>query len=154
MADNLKYYWKVILDDDSEINQFVDSIETPYSEVIAELSSENVKEFRIIEQLEDTPNVYCVDLVNYKFYKGTIASPHAEDVTPGGISGTGRANLIYRRRNQIRIDETGHIVNPPRMTFILGLRISDTSYTLDVRAAVGALPEEYTAPRETDEMPI
>ena len=150
----LKYHWKAIKNDDSELDQFNGLDENPYSDVIALISAENVKEFRIIEQNEDTPRVYSVDLVNYKFYSGTEASPHETDNTPDGITGSGRAETIFKRRNQIRVDEFGNVVDPARTTFIIGFKIDGTSYTTDVRAKVGQLPEEVVAPRESDEQPI
>lgn len=154
MSANLKYHWKAIKNDDSEIVQIDGETENPYSDVMTELSSENVKEFQLIEQDEDTPRVYCVDLVNYKFYSGTTSSPHENDDTPGGISGTGRADLIFWRRNQVRVNEHGEVVEPARTTYILGLKIDGKSYTTDIRAKVGQLDEEVTSPRETNEEPV
>ena len=150
----LKYRWLAIENDDTELEQDAGGSENPYSDVITLINADNVKEFRIVEQNEGTPNLYSVDTVNYKFYKGTVATPHNEDITPGGISGTGRATIIFKRRNQIRVDEFGNIVDPARTTFIIGFKIDGTSYTMDVRAKVGQLPEEVVNPRETTEEPI
>lgn len=149
----LKYHWKAIEDDDSEMDQYVDDEETnAFSDVQAIAST--LKEFRIYEQGETTPKVYSVDLDNYKFWSGTEATPHTTDLTLGGISGTGKATLIYKRRNQIRLDENGNVVDPARTTYIFGFRIGSKSYTMDIRAKVGVLAEQKIDPRETSEMPI
>lgn len=151
---DLKYLWTGIQDDDTPIVQWENDTETTYSTLQTQLDADNVKEAKIVCVDGADPNVYTVDLVNYKFYRGTVANPTANEDTPEGITGTGRAELIYKRRNQVRVDETGTVVQPARTTYILGFKIGGTSYTCDVRAAVGQLAEEYVSPRVTDEEPL
>jgi hypothetical protein len=142
----LKYQWKAIKQDNSEMDQFTGPTENLFSGVMTELGSDNIKEFRIYEQDEASPKVYCLDLNSYKFYRGTVASPHAEDLTPGGISGSGVADLIFKRRNDVRVDEFGHPVDPPRAIYVMGFKISGTMYAMYVQAKVGQLDEIYVAP--------
>ena len=140
----LKYHWKAVLDDDTVINQFDGETETPYSEIIDNMSS--IKTFEIDEV--DGDNVYKVDLDNYTF------TFNGEDKTPSGITGSGKATLIFRRRNQVRVDEFGQVITPARTTYIIGFKIDGKSYTADIRAAIGQLEEEVVDPRETNEEPI
>jgi hypothetical protein len=147
----LKYHWVALKNDDSEIEQFVDSVETLFSAVMTQLATDNVKEFRIEEQEEASPKAYLIDLVNYKFYQGTVSNPKQTDITPVGISGSGRADLVFKRRNQVRVNETGQIIDPSRTTYILGLFIGGKAWNMDIRAKVGQLPEQVVDPRETNE---
>lgn len=151
---NLKYLWTATKDDETEMVQWNDPTEIPYSDLQTELDANNIKKLKIVCVDGADPHIYTVDLVNYKFYRGTVANPTENDDTPSGITGTGRAALIYKRRNQVRVDETGAVVSPSRTTYILGFKINSISYTCDVRAAVGQLEEEYVTPRVTNEEPL
>jgi hypothetical protein len=150
----LKYHWKGIKIDDSELDQYTDDEENPFQNIVDACVASELKEFRIYEQNETTPTVYCVTGEPCKFYKGTEADPHATDITPGGIVDASPKKLVFIRRNQIRLDENGHVVDPPRTTYILGFKIGDVGWTMDIRAKVGVLPEEVIDARETNEEPM
>jgi hypothetical protein len=151
---SLKYHWKGIKIDDSELDQYTDDEENPYQGIVDACAASQLKEFRIYEQNEDTPKVYCVTGQPLKFYVGTTADPHATDITPVGIVDASPKKLIFRRRNQVRLDENGNIVDPARTTYILGFLVGTVSWTMDIRAKVGVLPEVVIDPRQTNEIPI
>lgn len=151
---SLKYQWKAIKQDNSEMNQFTGDTENLFSGVMTELTSNNIKEFRIIEQDEVAPKVYSVDLNSYKFYKGSVALPHSEDLTPDGISGSGVAKLIFTRRNDVRVNEFGNVIDPARTTFVMGFKIGGNQYAMYIRAKIGQLSEDFASPIEvTTEKP-
>ena len=153
MSENLAYHWQYIDTSDVAHDQIDGETENPFSDVIDCQTADELKELRIVETTGADPQVFCVTISDLKFYKGTVADPHNEDITPDGI-GTGTTKVILWRRNQVRVNEFGEVVQPSRTTYILGVEVDGTSWTMDVFAAVGQLPEEITNPRQTNEKPL
>lgn len=154
MADTLAYHWQYIDLNDVSHDQFDGELEHRFQDVIDCQTANELKEFRIIEKVGGDAQVFCVTQSDLKFYKGTVASPHATDITPSGIGTGADRKIIFWRRNQVRVNEFGEVVKPSRTTYIMGYKVDDQAWTMDIFAAVGQLPEVITNPRETNEDPI
>jgi len=106
----LQYYWKAIFSDGSSLEQFENEKEVLFKEV--EKRMEDLYRFYVIS--EDEKEVYYVDLKNKKLF-----SPKKTFTITGS-----NPELIYKRRNVVRIDRASGKVIDPTVIHILGLKTS------------------------------
>jgi len=125
----LGFYWIADFDDDSTITQFdKDGNEVMFSE-IEDIKSQLVK-FSIISA--DNKELYIADLKELMLI-GPNTSYELVGNTP---------ELIYKRRNSVRMEVGSNTILPPSVVHILGIKTDKEEKQIEVFAGQGMKPKK------------
>lgn len=141
-----KYYfgWKANLDDGTVISQYVGKKETLYSEV--EDNMDKIESFQIIA--EDGEQ-YTADLV-----KGELDLNGKKSKSLKSLPNNAKADLIYKRRNQARVDITTGEQLSARTMFIIGIKHGEEEISAEVFPGLGMAKKSIKIKEDREEKDI